>query len=169
MCSTTKKVLDKCDVDIKDICGISFCSQMQGIVLVDKDGKPVRRAMSYMDQRARKELKENMAYGLQVAGGNVVKVLKSLAITGAASLSVKDPVYKYLWVKGNEPENFRNVHKWLDVKESLIARMTGEFIMTEDSAFGTLLYDIHKKCWSQEVCKILHVDMRHLAKIVKSY
>ena len=46
MCSTTQKVLDKCDVDIKDICGISFCSQKQGIVLVDKDGKPVRRAMS---------------------------------------------------------------------------------------------------------------------------
>ena len=37
MCSTTKKVLDKCDVDVKDICGISFCSQMQGLVLVDKD------------------------------------------------------------------------------------------------------------------------------------
>ena len=36
---------------------------MQGLVLVDKDGQPVRKAMSYMDQRAKKQYKELMAYG----------------------------------------------------------------------------------------------------------
>ncbi|MBQ4267460.1 MAG: carbohydrate kinase, partial [Clostridia bacterium] len=168
MINTTKKVIKEAKVSPDKIDGISFCSQMQGLVLVDKEGMPVRRAMSYMDQRARKELKEYMAHGVQVAGGNAVKVLKSLMITGAASLSVKDPVYKYLWVKGNEPENFRHVHKWLDVKESLIARMTGEFIMTEDSAFATLIYDIKKKCWSPEMCKMFGIDMNHLANIIKS-
>ncbi|MGN1195707.1 MAG: FGGY family carbohydrate kinase, partial [Acutalibacteraceae bacterium] len=157
MCSTTKKLLDESKIDPAVIDGISFCSQMQGLVLVDKDGLPVRRAMSYMDQRARKQLKENMAYGVQIAGANVPKLLKSLQITGAVAASVKDPVYKYLWVRDNEPENFKKVHKWLDVKEALIARMTGEFIMTEDSAFASLLYDIRdgKHCWSPEICKML--------------
>ena len=170
MCKTTKEIFKKTDVKPEDIDGISFCSQMQGLVLVDKNGLPVRRAMSYMDQRARKELKENMAHGLKVAGGNVVKLLKSLSITKAAALSVKDPVYKYLWVKNNEPENFKKTYKWLDVKEALIARMTGEFIMTPDSAFGTLLYDVRpgKQGWSKEMCKMFGVDMNHLAKIVKS-
>ncbi len=170
MCSTTKEIFSKTDVKPGDIDGISFCSQMQGLVLVDREGLPVRRAMSYMDQRARKELKENMAYGLKVAGGNVVKLLKSLSITKAAALSVKDPVYKYLWVKNNEPENFKRVYKWLDVKEALIARMTGKFIMTPDSAFGTLLYDVRpgKQGWSSEMCKMFGVDMNHLATIVKS-
>ncbi len=168
MCKTTKEIFTKCDVKPEQVDGISFCSQAQGLVLVDKDGLPVRRAMSYMDQRARKERKELMAHGIQIAGASVPKLLVSLAKTGAVAASVKDPVFKYNWVRNNEPENFERVHKWLDVKEALIARMTGQFIMTEDSAFGTLLYDIHKKCWSQEVCKILHVDMRHLAKIIKS-
>ena len=57
MCNTTKAVLKATGIDPKQIDGISFCSQAQGLVLVDKEGKPVRRAMSYMDQRARKELK----------------------------------------------------------------------------------------------------------------
>ena len=70
---------------------------MQGLVLVDKDGKHVRRAFSYMDQRATEEIKKGIAYGPQVAGGNVFKLLPSLAITGAAALSVKDPVWKYKW------------------------------------------------------------------------
>ena len=170
MCNTTKEIFSKTDVKPGDIDGISFCSQMQGLVLVDREGLPVRRAMSYMDQRARKELKENMAYGLKVSGGNVVRLLKSLSITKAAALSVKDPVYKYLWVKNNEPENFKRVYKWLDVKEALIARMTGKFIMTPDSAFGTLLYDVRpgKQGWSREMCKMFGVDMNHLATIVKS-
>ena len=98
LCSTTKIVLDKCDVDVKDICGISFCSQMQGLVLVDKDGKPVRRAMSYMDQRAREERKQLMAHGIQIAGASIPKLLVSLAKTGAVAASVKDPVFKYNWV-----------------------------------------------------------------------
>ena len=170
MCKTTKEIFTKADVTPDDIDGISFCSQMQGLVLVDKDGLPIRRAMSYMDQRARKELKENMAYGFKVAGGNVVKLLKSLSITKAAALSVKDPVYKYLWVKNNEPDVFKKVYKWLDVKEALIARMTGKFIMTPDSAFGTLLYDVRpgKQGWSREMCKMFGVNTDHLATIVKS-
>ncbi len=167
MCKTTKELFEKCDVKPEQIDGISFCSQAQGLVLVDENGKHIRRAMSYMDQRARKERKELMAHGLQIAGATIPKLLISLAKTGAVAASVKDPVFKYNWVRNNEPELFAKVHKWLDVKEALIARMTGKFVMTEDSAFGTLLYDIHKKKWSPEVCKILKVDMKHLAEIIK--
>ena len=111
MVKSTKTVMKKVKVDKKDISGISFCSQMQGLVLVDKDGNAVRRAMSYMDQRARDELKKGIAYGPQIAGANVPKLLKALQITGAVACSVKDPVWKYKWVEANEPEVFAKVHK----------------------------------------------------------
>ncbi|MBR6634888.1 MAG: carbohydrate kinase, partial [Clostridia bacterium] len=61
ICSTSKKVIEKTGVDPKEIAGISFCSQMQGLVIVDEKGEPIRNAFSYMDQRAKQELKENMA------------------------------------------------------------------------------------------------------------
>ncbi len=165
ICNTTKKVLDKSGIDVNDIEGISFCSQMQGVVLVDKDAKPVRRAMSYMDQRAREELKKGIAHGFKIAGANVPKLLVSLKITGAVAASVKDPVWKYKWVEAHEPENFKKVHKWLDVKEYFIARMTGEFCMTYDSAFATELYDINKKCFSKTMCNMLKVNIDHLPEI----
>lgn len=170
LCSTTKTVFEKCDIKPEQVEGISFCSQMQGLVLVDKEGKPVHRAFSYMDQRAKKQIKEGIANGIQVAGANVFKLIPSLIITGAAALSVKDPVWKYNWVKENEPENFKRVHKWLDVKDYLISRMTGRFTMTRDSAFGTLLYDIRKghEGWSKTICKLLGVNPDHLAEIVES-
>lgn len=167
MCSTSKTVIKNSKIDPSEIYGISFCSQMQGLVLVDKDGKAVRRAFSYMDQRATAEIKKGLAYGPQIAGANIPKLLKSLSITGAVAASVKDPVWKYKWVEANEPDNFARVHKWLDVKEYLICRMTGEFVMTKDSAFAALLYDIKKKCWSPEMCKMLGVKYEHMAKIIE--
>ncbi len=170
LCSTTAKVLSESGITKEMIEGISFCSQMQGLVLVDKEGKPVRRAMSYMDQRARAELKEGMANGFQIAGANVFKLVPSLLITGAVSVSVKDPVWKYKWVEKHEPENFARAHKWLDVKEYFICRMTGECCMTTDSAFATLLYDIRKgkHGFSKKMCDMLGVRYELLPKIIKS-
>lgn len=170
MRATTSRLMEKSGIAREKIQGVSFCSQMQGLVLVDQNGVPVRRAMSYMDQRARKELKEGLAYGPQIAGANVFKLLKSLRVTGAVAASVKDPVWKYRWVRHNEPECFARVHKWLDVKEYLISRMTGEFVMTEDSAFATMLYDIRagKRGWSPAMLEMYGVEPAHMPKVVRS-
>lgn len=165
---TTHKVFENSQIKPNQIEGISFCSQAQGLVLVDKDGKPVHRAFSYMDQRATQEIKEGISYGLQISGGNVFKLIPSLMITGAAPLSVKDPLWKYLWLKKHEPQNFEKVYKWLDVKEYLIARMTGEFVMTHDSAFGTMLYDLKHKCFSKKMCKMFGIDIDHLPRLIQS-
>ena len=121
ICKSTAALLKETGVDPASIDGITFCSQMQGLVLVDDRGKPVRHPMSYMDQRASEEMKEGIGKGVKVAGMNVNKLVKSLLVTGAVSGSVKDPVWRYLWVKNHEPEKFAKVKCWLDVKEYVIA------------------------------------------------
>lgn len=168
MCKTTNDVFSKTSVTPDQIAGVSFCSQMQGMVLVDKAGNAIRRPMSYMDQRAKEQIKKGIAYGPQIAGANIFKLIPALLATGAVSCSVKDPIWKYRWVEDNEPEVFKKAYKMIDVKEYLIARATGNIIMTQDSAFGTLLYDIHKKEWSQKMCKLYGVHYEHLAPIIKS-
>lgn len=168
MCGTTRELFQRTEVKPEEIVGLSFCSQMQGLVLVDRDGIPVHRPMSYMDQRATEEIKRGIAYGPQIAGANIWKLLKSLKITGAVSGSVKDPIWKYKWIEAHEPENFKRAYKWLDVKEYLICRCTGEFLMTEDSAYATLLYDTKKKEWSRTLCKTFGIRMEHLPKIIRS-
>ena len=73
--------------------------------------------MDYSDQRAGEELKKGLAHGPQIAGANIVKLLRCLRATGAVPSSVKDPVWKYKWVQAHEPENFRRVDKCLVVKD----------------------------------------------------
>lgn len=171
MCVTTKEVFKKCKkIKKEQIEGISFCSAMQGLVLVDKDGKCIRRPMTYMDQRAREEIKKGIAHGFQIAGAEVTKLLKYLRYTGAVSSSVKDPIWKYKWVEAHEPENFKKIYKWLDVKEYMILRCSGEFVMTNDSAFGTLLYDTRKghEGWCKPICDMVGVNIEHMPPIKAS-
>ena len=170
MCASTRQLMVENGVDPLQIEGISFCSQMQGLVLVDREGEPVRHPMSYMDQRATKEIDEGLHKGFKVAWMNARKLLKSLRTNGAVSGSVKDPMWKYLWVKNNEPDVFARVYKWLDVKEYLICRCTGEMIMTEDSVFSTMLCDTRggRRDWSKELCRMFGVDTNHLAKIIRT-
>ncbi len=170
MCHTTEIVMNSSNIKKENISGISFCAQMQAVVMIDKNGIPIRRAMSYMDNRAEEEMKKGIMSGFKVAGLNAYKLLKSILISGAVSASVKDPVWKYKWVENNEPEIFSKLFKWLDVKDFLVSKACGEFLMSEDSAFATLLYDTRKgkKQFSQELCNLMGVNINHLPNVCKS-
>lgn len=166
----TRSIAERAPELMKTVEGISFCSQMQSLVLLDKDAQPVRRAMSYMDQRAGKIRAKYSGAGPKIAGTGIPLLLKSLHHTGVVAASDKDPVWKYLWVKEHEPHSFARIHKWLDVKEALIAKLTGNFVMSEDSAFATLLLskDHKNPAFSQEMLKALSIDPQHLPQIVRS-
>lgn len=170
MCNTTREVLQNTAIKAGDIKGVSFCSQAQGVVLVDKEGKPVRPAMSYMDARAVEELKKDMGSGIRVMDMNVMKLVKSLKYTGVVAGSVKDPVFKYKWEENNEPEVFKRIYKWLDVKEYLLCKCTGKFVITEDDAFGMMIYDTRKgkEGFSSEMCRIHGVNINHLPQVIGS-
>jgi xylulokinase len=165
MCKSTKRLLTRLGVSKEEIKGVSFCSQMQTLVMVDKKGLPLRKAMSCMDTRASKQFSAYMAKGIKVEGLNLYKVFRFLKITGAISASAKDPMWKYHWVRENEPEIFQNTYKWLDAKEYLTCKATGVMKVSKDMASGTFLYDVRKGCWSKELCKMFDIDMKHLPDI----
>ncbi len=48
--TATRELFQKTDVRPSEISAMSFSAQMQGVVLVDKDGNALRRPMSYMAQ-----------------------------------------------------------------------------------------------------------------------
>jgi xylulokinase len=168
MGKSTRRLLEKCGVPKEEIKGISFCSQMQSLIMVDENGNALRRSMSYLDTRAGEQFAHYMASGLKIEGLNLVKVIRSLLVTGAASTSVKDPLWKYHWVRENEPEIFRNTCKWLDAKEYLTSRATGKMLASRDDAGLTFLYDVRKRCWNKGLCDMLEIDMKHLPGLCDS-
>lgn len=167
-CSSTKELLAKTGIAKEEIKGISFCSQCSTVVLIDKDGNALRPAMNIMDTRAGAQFKEYFGKGLTVAGANARKLLKCIKITNGAPLSTKDSVWRYLWVKENEPEIFAKVYKWLDCKEYLTGRATGNYRASMDDAYMTFLYDQKKHEWSKSICKMFDVNVDHLPELCLS-
>ncbi len=171
LCETTRKTLTAASVRPSDIHGISFCCQMQGSVFVDERGHSLRNPMVYMDGRAVKQMKENLGHGLfRISGMNAVKALKTLYITGGVAATPKDPLWKYHWVRENEPEVFSRLHTWMDVKDYLILRCTGVCGMTRDSAHVTFIYDTRpgKEGWHKGLCRMFGVDTAHLPNVVSA-
>ena len=123
LCSTTRDLFKKSDVKPVEIEGMAFCSQMQGSVLVDENGKALRRPMNYLDQKGVREYKECMGSGIiKVSGCSRYKLVRNLIVNYAGSTSAKDPVWKYKWVENNEPDVFRKVYRFNAIKEELAIR-----------------------------------------------
>lgn len=159
MALTTGRVLGRAKLSGQEISAVSFCSQMQCLVLIDREGRPLGRAMSYMDNRARD------LYG---KGPGLLRLLTWLRITKAAPVSAKDPLWRYKWLEKHDPGRFSRIDKWLDAKDYLAFRMTGRTVMTEGSAYPTFLYDVRegKRGWSKKLCRLAGVKEDHLPPII---
>jgi xylulokinase len=171
VCGTTRRVLDKTGVSPHAVRGMSFCCQMQGFIAVDVQGRALRNPMIYMDGRSTAQIGRHLQRGLlKVEGMNLFKLLHFLRVTGGGAATAKDPLWKYHWMKDNEPELFRNIYKWLDVKDYLNMRCTGRATMTPDSANITFVYDTRpgRTEWSRSLCRAFGVTMAHLPDIVQS-
>ena len=168
VCRSSRRVLAQAGVGAAEVAGVAFCCQMQGSVLVDRAGRALRNPMIYMDGRAVAQHRRHLCRGwFRISGWNGFTVLRSLMITGGLAATPKDPLWKYHWVRDNEPAIFRQVHKWLDVKDYLIHRSTGRFAMTADSANLTFVYDTRKgrQGWHPGLCRTFDVAAAHLPDV----
>ncbi len=168
MCRSTRKLIEKTETPKEDVKGIACCSQCGTLVMVDEKGRALRPAMSIMDTRAAEQFHKNFCNGIKVAGFNVRKLVKFLKATVAAPASAKDTMYRYLWIKENEPDIYRRTYKWLDTKEYINARATGKMKVSRDNAYLTFLYDPRTDTWREDLCKMMGVDINHLPDICES-
>jgi len=171
VCQATRTVISRSGIDPAQIQGMAFCAQMQAFVPVDARGQVLRRPMIYMDQRATLQMERGLQHGFpRIEGWNAYKTLRSLQITGGLSASVKDPLWKYHWMRENEPGLFAQLYKWLDVNDYLVLHSTAVFSMGVDSAHATFLCDTRpgKIGWSEPICELFDVNMDHLPPIIQS-
>lgn len=94
-----------------ELAGISFCSQLQAVVLADRQGQALLPSMNYLDARAYEDFKQVFNTGLlKIQGLNIPRLLPFLYLTSGAPVSAKDPIWKYLWAKKKSPRHlFENL------------------------------------------------------------
>jgi xylulokinase len=126
---------------------VAISSQAPTLLAVDKDAKPVRNALIWMDRRA------------QAQADLLAKNFPNLSkLTGNRA----DPYYvaaKIMWLKQNEPENYAKTKYFLQIPGYLNYRLTGKFSL--DSAHASLLQlrKANNKEWADEVLDFIGVDL----------
>ncbi|RTE55143.1 carbohydrate kinase [Arenibacter aquaticus] len=93
VCNGIKKIKEKFDIDQNQIVGIGIAYQMHGLVLLDKEGEPVRKSIIWCDSRA-VEIGNEAYYAIGE------EECKSHLLNSPANFTAS----KLKWVKENEPE-----------------------------------------------------------------
>lgn len=156
---TAKNAINKGNVNPKDIDAISVSSQGITIVPVDKDFSPLCNAISWLDTRAETETE-------QIAKDFGPDYIFKLS---GRTLSADYTLPKLLWFKNNQPEIFGSAYKFLMPLDFLIAKFTGRAVTDYSMATGTMLYDLKKLCWSQEILNFYGIDENTLPEVAPSY
>jgi len=155
LCASTQQLLRESRVPAKEIACVVFSGQMMGMVPVDAEAQPVRNAIIWADQRATSHI-DRVAERIDAR--------RVYAITGHR-LSPSYSAGKLLWLRDAEPYAYARVHKVLQAKDSLVARLTGAFATDPSDASGTNLFDLERDGWSDELLDAFGIPGEKLPEI----
>jgi xylulokinase len=152
-----QELVAESSVNPLDIEGISFSGQMHGLVLLDENNKPVRRAILWNDTRTTEQCREIE----RTLGDKLLSVTRNPALEGFT-------LPKILWVKQNETAIYARADKFLLPKDYLRLRLTGELHMDLSDAAGTLLLDVAGRSWSEDVLKAFGISAAFCPPLVEA-
>lgn len=141
------------------VCGVGLSGQMHGMVALDENNNVIRHAILWNDQRTEKQCNEitEMAGGLK----GLLSYTNNRMLTGFTG-------GKILWMKENEPENYKRTRMILNPKDYIRFRLSGEFLTEVSDASGTGLFNVRERKWASELIKKIGLDYSMFPKVVES-
>lgn len=129
-------------IKANEIAGVAISAIAPAVVPVDREGRPLRKAILYgVDTRAGKEIE----YLNSLLGEE--KIFK----TAGHRLSSQSAGPKILWIKNNEPSVYEKTDKFLAGNGYLIYKLTGEYILDYYTAAAySPLFDLDNLSWQRE-------------------
>lgn len=171
VCTTTREVIAKTNINPDDIVGITFSSQMQGLIPVSKSGDPLTPSITWLDGRAAEIIKEKLWTQPRIMGYNIFRLLKFIRITGGSpGQAGKDQIGKLLWLKKYKPDVFSSAYKFIDIKDFIIFKLTGSFTTSADIGVIWWLMDTRDNLnqWHPELCKLADITPDRLCDVKES-
>jgi len=127
---------------------VGLTGQMHGLVALGAADRILRPAILWNDQRTEAECDEiREAIGRE----HLIRVTGNDAMPGFTAP-------KLLWVRRHEPEVWSAIAHVLLPKDFVRLRLTGEHAVDRADGAGTLLFDLARRDWSDEVVAALGID-----------
>ena len=151
----TKELLRNPSVDPEAITAIGISYQMHGLVIVDKNHKPLRPSIIWCDSRA-------------VNIGE--KAFESIGGERCLSALLNSPgnftASKLAWVKENEPDVYKKIYKIMLPGDYLAMRLTGEMFITPSGLSEGIFWDFNKNEVSSMIIDHFGFDPSFIPEVV---
>jgi xylulokinase len=152
VCASTHKLLVQTRVRADEVACIVFSGQMMGCVPLDKEARPLRKAIIWADQRS---VEQERWVGERISPEEVYR------ITGHR-LSASYSLGKILWLRDHQPDIYQAAYKFVHAKDAIVARLTGVFVTDPSDASGMNLYDLEGGAWSERIIEATELEPAQL-------
>jgi len=139
-------------IDASAVKALSFGSQLDGMVVCDKSGRPLRNAMIWMDRRAETEAAQ---LAQRISPADFYRHV-------GANLDSSHALFKALWVKANEPDVFTAAARLMPPGSFVVQAAAGVVMVDYSNASSLALLDPRTRKWSPEVLDASGLDERML-------
>ena len=153
-----RKALGNANLSGEQIACVGFSGQMHGAVMLDDSDAVVRPALIWCDVRTEKQCQDFTA---KVGAERLIQLTCNPALPNFT-------LTKFLWVRENEPKNWRRVSSVMLPKDYVRFRLTGDRAIDMADASGTLLLDVAHRRWSKEILQAAEIDESLLPKLYES-
>lgn len=145
-------------VSPNDVRAVGVSGQMHGMVALDADGRPVRPALLWNDQRTGPQV---AAIERSIAREELVGRTGNPAVTGFQ-------LPKLLWLRDDEPDRYAAVRTVLFPKDWIAYAMTGELAGEATDASGSGAFALATRDWDRDLLSRLDLDPDLFPPIVAS-
>ncbi|MHA1146531.1 MAG: FGGY family carbohydrate kinase, partial [Candidatus Helarchaeota archaeon] len=166
------RLIEKNSVAVDDIVAICNSGQWSCTVPLDADGNHLMNAISWLDTRGAPYVHELARGIINISGYGLLNILRWVRKTGGGpTLSGKDPIAHILYIKNEHPEIYDKCHKFLDAKDFINLKLTGEFASSFDTItihWVTNTRDINNIHYDKYLIKKLKIDREKLPDLMKA-
>jgi xylulokinase len=138
--------------------GLGLSGQMHGLVALDRRDRPLRPAILWNDQRTAEECR---ALEARIGLERLVSLTGNRALPGFTAP-------KLLWLRAHEPEVYGRIERICLPKDYVRLRLCAEHATDVADASGTLLLDVARRRWSEEMVGELELERAWLPAVSES-
>ncbi len=148
-----RRLVAELEGDASAIKGMSFGSQLDGVVAIDARGKALRPALIWMDRRAEEQARKL---------GERVEPREFYRLSGA-NLDSSHGVFKILWIRDEDPGAFAEAAAFLLPGSFVLENVCGERAVDYSNGSSFALLDPRERRWSQKLLDLAGLDEDRLA------
>jgi sugar (pentulose or hexulose) kinase len=137
VCQACQKLWQVPGVSKTSLAGVAVTTQRSTVINVDAQGRPLRPAMAWLDQRR--------TPGLKPLRGLWGLAFRLLGMTGTVSYLQAEAEAN--WIRTNQPEVWQKTHKYLFLSGYLTQRLTGRFVDSVGCQVGYVPFDYQRQKW----------------------